>query len=57
MKKFLNVVLVCLPLSVFWAVYFQKDTRWIEQGKQLDGRFGSWFTLRPEQLLSIGMYL
>ncbi len=51
-KSFCKVVLVFVPLPIFWALYDQQGSRWTAQATQLNGRIGS-FTIKPDQFQAI----
>ncbi|CAF0910291.1 unnamed protein product [Brachionus calyciflorus] len=51
-KAFYKILIVFLPLPIFWALYDQQGSRWTAQAQQLDGRLGSW-TIKPDQFQAI----
>ncbi len=52
MKAFCKVLLVFIPVPIFWALYDQQGSRWTSQAQQLNGRIGS-FTLKPDQFQAV----
>ncbi|CAF0821688.1 unnamed protein product [Brachionus calyciflorus] len=56
-KAFLRVLLVFLPLPIFWTLYEQQGSRWTEQAQQLSGRIGRSFTIKPDQFQAINPIL
>jgi dipeptide/tripeptide permease len=51
-KALCKVIIVFLPLPIFWALYDQQGSRWTSQAQQLSGRIGS-FTIKPDQFQAI----
>lgn len=52
----MRVIIVFLPLPIFWGLYEQQYSRWILQAQQLNGIIGS-FTIKPDQLQSVNPIL
>jgi solute carrier family 15 (oligopeptide transporter), member 1 len=48
-KALLSIILVYLPLPLFWALFDQQGSSWVEQASKLDGNFTA-FTIQPEQM-------
>ena len=46
---FLRVVVMLLPLPVFWTLFDQQGSRWTLQALRMDGRFGE-FVIEPDQV-------
>lgn len=49
-KTVLNVLVLYLPLPIYWAVYVQQGSRWVFQAKRMDGDFG-FFSIKPDQMI------
>lgn len=47
-KSVWKVLIVFLPIPVFWALYDQQGSRWTDQAQQLNGKLGS-ITIKPDQ--------
>lgn len=48
-KILLNILYLFIPLPLFWALYDQQGSRWILQGKAMNGKIGS-YKLEADQL-------
>lgn len=48
-KAALQVLLLFIPLPVFWALYDQQGSRWTFQATRMNGQLGP-FTIKPDQL-------
>lgn len=44
-----RVLLLFVPLPVFWALYDQQGSRWTFQANNMNGRMGSW-VIKPDQM-------
>lgn len=55
-KAVLQILLLFIPLPVFWALYDQQGSRWTFQATRMDGRLGP-FTIKPDQLQVINPLL
>ena len=49
---FLRVVVMLLPLPVFWALFDQQGSRWTLQALRMDGRIGK-FVIEPDQVQAL----
>ncbi|VDL84677.1 unnamed protein product [Nippostrongylus brasiliensis] len=49
-KGVIRVLVLMLPIPVFFALYDQQGSRWILQAVSMDGRITSGFTLYPDQM-------
>lgn len=49
---FLRVLVMFLPLPIFWALFDQQGSRWTLQALRLNGRFGK-FVILPDQVMSL----
>lgn len=48
-KVLIRVLVLYLPLPVFWALFDQQGSRWTFQATRMDGDMGSW-DIKPDQL-------
>lgn len=55
-KILLNVLVLYLPLPVFWALFDQQGSRWTFQATRMNGDIG-WFTIKPDQMQVINPFL
>ncbi|XP_076351092.1 solute carrier family 15 member 1-like [Tachypleus tridentatus] len=55
-KTVLYVLLLYLPLPVFWALYDQQGSRWTLQATRMDGHLGG-FLMKPDQMQVINPLL
>lgn len=51
-KILLNIIVLFIPLPLFWALYDQQGSRWVSQGKKMNGDIG-FCTLQADQLQAI----
>ncbi|KAG5683402.1 hypothetical protein PVAND_012686 [Polypedilum vanderplanki] len=49
-KIALKVVLMSLPVPIFWACLMQQRSRWIFQAVRMNGDVG-WYTIKPDQMI------
>ncbi|XP_070494632.1 peptide transporter family 1-like [Chironomus tepperi] len=55
-KILLNVLVLYIPLPIFWALFDQQGSRWTFQATRMDGDLG-WFTIKPDQMQVINPLL
>lgn len=55
-KSLLRVLVIFLPLPVFWTLFDQQGSRWVLQATQMDGRIGA-ITIKPDQMQSANAVL
>ncbi|KAJ6641535.1 Peptide transporter family 1 [Pseudolycoriella hygida] len=48
-KLILSVVVLYLPIPIFWALFFQQGSRWIFQAVRMNGDIG-FYDVKPDQL-------
>jgi dipeptide/tripeptide permease len=48
-KSLLNVLVLYLPIPLFWALFNQQGSRWTEQAKLMRGKV-AFFTIEPDQI-------
>ena len=51
-KTVVNILILYIPLPIYWAVYVQQASRWVFQAARMDGnlRFIS-YTIKPDQMI------
>lgn len=49
-KSLLKILVLYLPLPVFWALFDQQGSRWTFQATRLNGDIGGGFTIKPDQM-------
>jgi dipeptide/tripeptide permease len=52
-KVLLNVLVMYLPLPIFWALLNQQSSRWVFQATRMNGDIG-WYTIKPDQMIVLG---
>jgi len=52
----LNVLVLYLPLPLFWALFDQQGSRWTEQATKMNGNL-SFYTLQPDQMQMANPFL
>ncbi len=55
-KVFCKIMLLYIPLPLFWALYDQQGSRWTSQAQQLNGIIGS-VTIKPDQFQAVNPIL
>lgn len=55
-KTVLNVLVMYLPIPLFWALHAQQASRWVFQATKLDGHIG-WYTIKPDQMIVLNSFL
>lgn len=48
-KIFLNIIVLFIPLPLFWALFDQQGSRWIAQGMKMNGDLG-FYKLQADQM-------
>ncbi|XP_036318046.1 peptide transporter family 1-like isoform X2 [Rhagoletis pomonella] len=48
-KVLMRILVLYLPLPVFWALFDQQGSRWTIQATRMDGDMGSW-DIKPDQM-------
>ena len=56
-KKALSVLLMYLPLPIFWALHAQQGSRWVFQATKMNGDVGGWYTIKPDQMIVLNSVL
>lgn len=49
-KTVVNILVLYLPLPIYWAVYSQQSSRWVFQAARMDGDIG-FYTIKPDQMI------
>ena len=49
-KTFLRVVVIFLPLPVFWCLFDQTGSRWTFQAARMNGSLGGGQFIKPDQM-------
>ena len=48
-KALMSVLLLYLPLPIFWSLFDQQGSRWTLQAIRMNGKLGGW-TIKPDQI-------
>ncbi|CAC5414685.1 SLC15A1 [Mytilus coruscus] len=56
-KRLLKVLIICVPLPLYWALCDQQGSRWTLQAEQLDGSMGPLGRIKPDQLQALNPIL
>ncbi|XP_075228901.1 peptide transporter family 1 isoform X2 [Lycorma delicatula] len=56
-KSMLRVLLLFLPLPVFWALFDQQGSRWTFQATHMNGSLGWLGSIKPEQIQIVNPFL
>lgn len=49
-KALLNVLMLYIPLPIFWTLFDQQGSRWTFQATRMDGQITDNFSLKPDQM-------
>ena len=49
-KASLNVLVMLLPIPMFWTLHMQQGSRFVFQATRMDGDLG-WYTIKPDQMI------
>ncbi|XP_018017235.1 solute carrier family 15 member 2 isoform X2 [Hyalella azteca] len=55
-RVFTSILVLYLPLPLFWALYNQQGSRWVFQAAKMDGKVGA-ITIQPDQMQVINPLL
>jgi solute carrier family 15 (oligopeptide transporter), member 1 len=55
-KILFNILIIYLPLPLFWALFDQQGSRWVSQAMKLNGNLSS-FTIQPDQIQMANPFL
>ncbi|KAJ8012348.1 hypothetical protein DPEC_G00041770 [Dallia pectoralis] len=56
-KMVLRVLMLYIPLPMFWALFDQQGSRWTLQATRMNMAFGSTFILKPDQMQMLNALL
>uniref|UniRef100_A0A8K9V3T7 Solute carrier family 15 member 2 n=1 Tax=Oncorhynchus mykiss TaxID=8022 RepID=A0A8K9V3T7_ONCMY len=56
-KMVLRVLVLYIPLPMFWALFDQQGSRWTLQATRMNMAFGSTFVLKPDQMQMLNALL
>ncbi|KAM8858259.1 solute carrier family 15 member 2 [Synchiropus picturatus] len=56
-KMVLRVLVLYIPLPMFWALFDQQGSRWTLQAKGMNMAFGNSFTIKPDQMQMLNALL
>ena len=52
-KRVLSVLIMYLPLFIYWALLNQQMSRWVFQASLMNGDVG-FYTIKPDQMVMVG---
>lgn len=55
-KLLLNVMVLLLPMPLFWALYDQQGSRWVIQAAAMNGDIG-FYTIKADQMQFVNPFL
>ncbi|XP_072033904.1 solute carrier family 15 member 2-like isoform X2 [Amphiura filiformis] len=55
-KDLYHILVMYLPLPIFWTLFDQQGSRWTLQAQHMDGSIGSW-TIKPDQMQALNPVL
>lgn len=55
-KAVLSILVMYIPLPIFWALLSQQSSRWVFMAARMNGDIG-WYTLKPDQMIVLGPIL
>lgn len=56
-KALLNVLVLYIPLPLFWTLFDQQGSRWTFQATRMDGEVSSSFSFKPDQMQVVNPFL
>ncbi|KAK5920502.1 hypothetical protein CgunFtcFv8_024306 [Champsocephalus gunnari] len=56
-KMVLRVLVLYIPLPMFWALFDQQGSRWTLQSTRMNMAFGHYFTIEPDQMQMLNALL
>lgn len=51
-KKVLRILIIFLPIPLYWAVYMQQGSRWIFQATRTNNDLG-WYKIKADQMIAL----
>lgn len=55
-KTVLNILVIYIPLPLFWALHAQQASRWVFQAAKMNGDIG-WYKIKPDQMIVLNSFL
>lgn len=55
-KTILNVLVIYIPLPLFWALHAQQASRWVFQATKMNGNIG-FYSIKPDQMIVLNSFL
>lgn len=55
-KTVINILVLYIPLPIYWAVYSQQSSRWVFQAARMNGDVG-FYTIKPDQMIILNSFL
>ncbi|XP_031633490.1 peptide transporter family 1-like isoform X2 [Contarinia nasturtii] len=55
-KMLLEIVLIFVPMPLFWSLFDQIGSRWVEQATKMNGNIG-WYKILPDQMQMLNPFL
>lgn len=56
-KALLKILVLYIPLPIFWALFDQQSSRWTFQATQMDGHVYNDFTIKPDQMQVLNPFI
>ncbi|KAH7720283.1 low-affinity peptide transporter [Aphelenchoides avenae] len=56
-KALMRMIVMMLPIPMFWALYDQQGSRWLLQAVNMDGRITEGWTILPDQIHALNAIL
>uniref|UniRef100_A0A182P1K6 Oligopeptide transporter 1 n=1 Tax=Anopheles epiroticus TaxID=199890 RepID=A0A182P1K6_9DIPT len=56
-KSLMKILILYIPLPVFWALFDQQGSRWTFQATRMDGEVAGGYTIKPDQMQVINPLL
>lgn len=55
-RKLMNILMLFLPLPIFWAIFEQQSSRWLYQASKMNGDIGI-LIIQPDQVGTLNSFL
>lgn len=56
-KGLLKILVLYIPLPIFWALFDQQSSRWTFQATQMDGHVSEDFSIKPDQMQVLNPFI
>lgn len=56
-KGLLKILVLYIPLPIFWALFDQQSSRWTFQATQMDGHVSEDFAIKPDQMQVLNPFI